>query len=174
MGKRLILKTHGGESRLWLGGRSWRAAIGKGGLVRDKREGDGGTPIGSWRLRELIFRPDRLTPPASGLAARPSGAEEGWCDAPDHPDYNRPVRLPFAASHETLWRDDALYDLIVPLGYNDAPPVPGKGSAIFLHVARDDYGPTEGCIALAKSDLLTLLPVLSGSDLLVVLPEEGA
>ena len=172
LGKRLILKTLGRESRLWLGGRSWRAAIGRGGLAVDKREGDGATPVGCWPLRELLVRPDRAAFPSCGLPARATAETEGWCDAPDHPDYNRPVRLPFDASHERLWRDDALYDLIVPLGYNDEPPRPGLGSAIFLHVAREDYSPTEGCIALAKADLMGLLPVLGPGDEILVLPPE--
>ena len=172
LGKRLILKTRGTESRLWLGGHSWRAAIGKGGLTENKREGDGATPVGCWPLRELLVRPDRGAVPASGLPARTTEESEGWCDDPEHPDYNRPVRLPFAASHETLWRADHLYDLIVPMGYNDDPPEPGRGSAIFLHLARDDYGPTEGCIALARKDLLALLPVLGLGDEILVLPPE--
>ena len=83
--------------------------------------------------------------------------EDGWCDDPDDAAYNRPVRLPYAASHERLWRDDGIYDVIVVLGHNDDPPVPGRGSAIFLHVARPDYGPTAGCVALALADLLTVL-----------------
>ena len=82
----------------------------------------------------------------------------GWCDDASDPGYNKPVRLPSKARHERLWREDGLYDLIVPLGYNDDPAVPGLGSAIFLHCARPDYGPTEGCVAVARADLLVLLP----------------
>ena len=82
----------------------------------------------------------------------------GWCDDPADPiHYNRLVRLPFASSHERLWRDDRLYDLVVELGYNDAPPVAGLGSAIFLHLERPDGGPTEGCVALQRDDLLAVL-----------------
>src|SRR3546814_5636749 len=79
-------------------------------------------------------------------------------DLPADPlHYNRLVRLPFAASHERMWRDDGLYDLVVEIGYNDMPPVPGLGSAIFLHLARPDWGPTDGCVALARDDLLAVL-----------------
>ena len=81
----------------------------------------------------------------------------GWCDDMGHPDYNRRVALPFPASHERLWREDHVYDLIVVLGYNDDPVIPEKGSAIFLHLAREDFSPTEGCIACARDDLLALL-----------------
>ncbi len=136
-------------------------ALGRGGVRADKIEGDGATPTGDWALRRLWYRPDRFRePPRGALPSRPISRDDGWCDAPGAPDYNRPVRLPYAASHERLWRDDDLYDLVVELGYNDAPVVPGRGSAIFLHVARRDYAPTEGCVALWRDDLLSLLAVL--------------
>ena len=90
----------------------------------------------------------------------------GWCDDPAHPDYNRQVVLPFAASHEELWREDQIYDLVVVLGYNDDPVIPGKGSAIFLHLAREDFSPTEGCVACARTDLLDLLRTAKPGDAL--------
>ena len=107
-----------------------------------------------------FFRPDRLDPPATSLPLVPLKPYDGWCDAPEHPLYNRPVFLPFAASHEKLWRDDHVYDVIVELGYNDDPAEPGRGSAIFMHVARPNFEPTEGCIALEREDLLALLEVM--------------
>jgi L,D-peptidoglycan transpeptidase YkuD (ErfK/YbiS/YcfS/YnhG family) len=140
----------------WPGGRV-RAAIGKGGLKADKREGDGGTPVGIFPLRELWYRPDRIALPKICLPSRAIGLDSGWSDDPTDPLYNRFVPLPHGYGHERLWREDALYDLIVPLGYNDDPPMPGKGSAIFLHCARPDYAPTEGCVAIARSDLLILI-----------------
>jgi L,D-peptidoglycan transpeptidase YkuD (ErfK/YbiS/YcfS/YnhG family) len=137
-------------------------ALGRGGVRADKREGDGATPLGSFPLRRLWYRADRLAEPRTrGLPIRPIGREDGWCDDPQAAEYNRPISLPHPARHERLWRDDALYDLVVELGYNDGPIVPGAGSAIFLHVARPDYGPTEGCVAVAKADLLQLLAGLS-------------
>ena len=145
---------------LWDGMRL-RCAVGRGGIRADKREGDGATPTGSWPMRRLLYRPDRLAVPATRLAANPLAPQDGWCDDPDDAAYNRPVRLPYRARAEPLWRTDGIYDLIVPLGYNDDPVVPGAGSAIFLHVARPDYAPTEGCIALAQPDLLR---VLAGAD----------
>ena len=144
--------------RLDCGALHYRCALGRSGIVGDKVEGDGGTPSGIYPMRYVLYRPDRLSaPPATGLPVEVLTPDRGWCDDPAHPDYNRPVTLPFAASHEKLWRDDGLYDVIVVLGHNDDPPVPGKGSAIFMHVARPDYGPTEGCVALALPDLLELL-----------------
>jgi len=133
-------------------------ALGRGGVRADKREGDGATPQGTFRLRRLWYRADRLDAPATNaLPIRAINRDDGWCDDPGSAEYNRPVRLPHPARHERLWREDALYDLVVELGYNDGPIVPGAGSAIFLHVARPDYGPTEGCVAINRADLLRLL-----------------
>src|SRR6185312_8513924 len=98
----------------------------------------------------------------------PIAPQDGWCDDPADTVYNRPVHLPYRARAERLWREDGIYDLIVPLGYNDAPAVPGLGSAIFLHVARPDFGPTEGCVALARADLLALLADADGRSRVVV------
>ena len=142
---------------LRLGDRSFRCALGRGGIVRDKREGDGGTPAGTWPLRAILYRPDRVAPPPSSLPSSIIRPDDGWCDAPADPNYNRAVPLPYPASVERLWREDGLYDLLAVIGYNDAPPIPGLGSAIFLHVARPDYGPTEGCVALALPDLVEIL-----------------
>jgi L,D-peptidoglycan transpeptidase YkuD (ErfK/YbiS/YcfS/YnhG family) len=153
----------------WPGGRV-RAALGKGGLSHAKREGDGATPIGLFALRNLLYRADRLARPHTGLAVSVIEPGCGWSDDPRDALYNRPVTLPHPYSHERLWRDDGLYDLIVPLGYNDNPPVPGLGSAIFLHCARPDYGPTEGCVAIAASDLLILLAGCSTATWIEITP----
>ncbi len=91
------------------------------------------------------------------MPIEPLAPDDGWCDNPTHRDYNKMVRLPHAARCEALWRGDAVYDLIGVLGWNDAPVVRGRGSAIFLHVARPDYTPTEGCVALALADLRRVL-----------------
>ena len=143
----------------WLvyGDRTLRCALGAGGVTTDKREGDKATPVGSFPLRRILFRPDRVDRPASDLAVAPIEPDDGWCDDPDDPQYNQPVKRPYPASHEALWRDDHVYDLILVLGHNDSPPAPGAGSAIFLHVARDDFRPTEGCVALRKDDVFALL-----------------
>ena len=145
------------EGRLTLGQRSYRCALGGGGILAEKREGDEGTPVGAFPLRRLLYRPDRLIRPRTRLPIAPIRADDGWCDAPDDPDYNRPVCLPHGASAEAMYRPDRLYDLVVVLGHNDDPVVPGLGSAIFLHVARPDFGPTAGCVALAAEDLLEVL-----------------
>lgn len=143
-------------------GRAWPCVVGRGGVVPAARkgEGDGATPAGAWPVRALRYRPDRLTPPATGLPVRPLRPADGWCDDPDDPNYNQAVTLPFAAGHEALWRDDHLYDLVAMLGYNDDPPEAGKGSAIFLHLAPPDSGPTAGCVALARPALETVLSAM--------------
>ena len=145
-----------------------RRAVGRGGLVLDKREGDGGTPIGAWPLREVFYRPDRMAMPVTRLPVRPLAPTDGWCDAPGDARYNRPVRLPYPASAEQLWRGDHVYDLIVVVGYNDAPVVPGKGSAIFLHLARSNYAPTAGCVAFARGHLLSILRLIDTRSRLAV------
>lgn len=138
-------------------------ALGKGGLkpFQDKHEGDGASPIGSWPIRYVYYRPDRLDRPDTQLDVRALMPDDGWCDDPEHPLYNQPVKLPFEASHEKLWRDDHVYDIIVVLGHNDAPIIKNKGSAIFLHIARENadggFEPTEGCVALRREHVLLLL-----------------
>ncbi len=139
-----------------------RCVLGKGGVVAasQKREGDGASPAGIWPVRNVFFRADRIDPPVTSLPLVPLKPYDGWCDDPAHRLYNRPVSLPFAASHEKMWRDDHVYDVVVELGYNDDPVEAGHGSAIFLHVARPNYEPTEGCIALDLSDLLAVLELM--------------
>ena len=158
------------DARLSWGGNVVSCRLGRSGVIADKREGDGATPIGAWPLRAVLYRPDRLNRPETALSVRPIQPDDGWCDAPAHPDYNRPVRLPHPASCEQMWRDDHLYDVVVVLGHNDNPPQPGLGSAIFLHVAPPDGKPTQGCVALSLDDLLALLRQCRPGDRLVVLP----
>lgn len=167
------LLVYADGTALW-SGRKLRCALGRSGIGRKKREGDGATPAGSFVMRRLLYRPDRLAPPPTGLPSSPIAPEDGWCDDPADPRYNRPVRLPCGASAEALWRADGLYDLVVPLGYNDAPVLPGAGSAIFLHVARPDYAPTEGCVALARADLLLVLEEAGPGARVVVHAPGGA
>ncbi|MDE1148959.1 MAG: L,D-transpeptidase family protein [Azospirillaceae bacterium] len=142
--------------------------IGRGGVIADKREGDGGTPVGCFPLRRVLYRPDRGGAPVTGLPVAALSPDDGWCDDPDDPDYNRPVTLPFPASHEVMWRQDHVYDLMVVLGHNDDPPVPGLGSAIFMHLTRPDRAATAGCTALDRPDLLWLLSHCRPGDRLCV------
>ncbi len=136
---------------------TYRAALGYGGVRVNKREGDGATPAGLLPLREVFYRADRLQAPICSVPVRPLTQIDGWCDDATHEAYNRAVQLPFAARAEALWRDDASYDIVGVLGWNDDPVVTGAGSAIFLHLARFDFAPTEGCIALALDHLRHVL-----------------
>ncbi len=145
------------DGRILAGRLTYRAALGRAGVRSDKSEGDGATPAGILPLRRVLFRADRLAAPVTGVAREPLAPDDGWCDDPTHSDYNRMIRLPHPARHEELWRSDEVYDIIGVLGWNDAPVVRNRGSAIFLHVAMTDYTPTAGCIALAPPDLLALL-----------------
>lgn len=162
----------GGQGEVVWPGHRARAAIGKGGLkpAGEKREGDGASPIGVWPLRRLLYRPDKGAPPSTALPSAPIGPDDGWCDSPLDPAYNRPVTLPYETSAERMWRDDGLYDLVVVLGHNDDPVIPGAGSAIFLHLARADYSPTDGCVALARADLEALLAQAQLGDALEIRP----
>ena len=143
-----------------------RCALGRSGVVpaADKREGDGASPAGVWPIRRVMWRSDRADAPVTKLALTPIKSDDGWSDASDDPRYNRPVTHPHPFSAEKMWREDGLYDIVVILGHNDDPVVAGRGSAIFLHCARPDYGPTQGCVALAKADLLALLQVAQVGD----------
>lgn len=147
-------------------GRRHPVQIGRGGLSLTKREGDGATPIGRLRIVGMLYRADRLPRPAPW--ARPIGPQDLWCDDPDHPAYNQPVRAPFKASHERMARRDPLYDIVLITDWNYPKATPGKGSAIFLHQRRRLCYPTAGCLALDRADLLKLARSLKpGTELLI-------
>lgn len=158
------------ETTLEAAGKRYECRIGRGGLAAlgEKREGDLKTPRGRLALRSVYYRPDRVSPPKTALPLIALTPEDGWCDDVGHPLYNKPVKLPFAGRHETLWREDPVYDLIVPLGYNDGPIVPGAGSAIFMHLMREDGVGTEGCVALRSEDLLEILANVAVGAVMVV------
>jgi L,D-peptidoglycan transpeptidase YkuD (ErfK/YbiS/YcfS/YnhG family) len=145
-----------------------RCALGKGGVSAFKREGDGATPLAGMALLSAYRRPGLRGVPGFALPTRIAGPQSGWCDAPGHGLYNRPVRLPFPASAERMLRDDRLYDGVVVLDWNVRRRARGLGSAIFLHVARPGYAPTEGCVALSRRDLGRLAPHLKAGLRLTV------
>lgn len=149
-----------------LGGRRVRCALGPAGVVpaAAKREGDDASPAGTWPVRRALYRPDHGPAPATALPIAAIAQDDGWCDAPGDPAYNRPVKLPYPASAERMWRDDRLYDLVVILGHNDDPPVPGLGSAIFMHLAKPGYAPTHGCVAVARADMEAFLALAQPGD----------
>lgn len=154
-------------------GRLARCALGPAGVVpaAAKREADGASPAGVWPIREVWYRPDRGPPPATEIRVHAMAEDDGWCDDPADPAYNRHVKLPYPASAERLWREDGVYDIVVVLGHNDDPPVPGMGSAIFLHIARPGYPPTEGCVAVARPDLEDLLEKTQPGEAVEIRPD---
>jgi L,D-peptidoglycan transpeptidase YkuD (ErfK/YbiS/YcfS/YnhG family) len=143
-----------------LGGLTFACALGRSGRRTRKREGDGATPVGCWRVLGVLYRADRVRRPTTRLPVRRIFPRDGWCDAPADRNYNRPVRHPYPASAERLWRADGLYDLVVVLSHNVRPRARGAGSAVFVHVAHPGCRPTEGCIALRRDHLARLLALL--------------
>lgn len=146
-----------GRGHLLAAGLVLPCALGSRGIVRAKREGDGGTPAGRHRVLAALYRPDRIGRPRTGLPLHRIRPDSGWCDDPADRRYNRPLRLPAAARHERMWRDDALYDLVLDLAWNRGPVRRGRGSAIFLHSARPGFGPTEGCVAVDRRAVARLV-----------------
>lgn len=142
--------------------------LGPAGVVREKREGDGATPAGTFPLRAIWYRADRMEQPATVLPLHEIRQHDGWCDAPEDKNYNRPVQLPYPASAERMWRTDGVYDLVIVLGHNDDPVTPGHGSAIFMHIANPEFGPTEGCVALHREDLVTLVNNLTRNSMIEI------
>ena len=160
MREQIVINTS--TERLKLGELDLPCRIGRSGSVdfRQGREGDAKTPLGDYRLRFGLYRADRLPSPRCDLTFRALREDDGWCDAPKDPAYNRFIRLPYPASHEKLWRDDGAYDVILVISHNDNPPKPNLGSAVFIHVAQPDDRKTLGCIALAPEEMVRFLPCL--------------
>lgn len=162
----IVVDTH--ALTLTLRGMTLPCVIGRSGAVpaSAKREGDGATPLGTWPVRAVLLRPDRVDPVlVPAIPWRWIRPDDGWSDDPTDPAYNRPVRHPRKTSTEALWRADAAYDVIVVLGHNDAPPLPGAGSAIFFHIwvpgEDGEPKPTEGCVAIAPDAMRGILPLLT-------------
>jgi L,D-peptidoglycan transpeptidase YkuD (ErfK/YbiS/YcfS/YnhG family) len=149
----------GDRRRGWLlaGPVALPVALGRGGIKANKREGDAATPCGRFRLRRLWWRADRVARPRTLLPVRRIKADDAWCEDPADRRYNRPIRLMPGAAGDRLWRNDRLYDLVIELDHNTRPRVAGRGSAVFVHVARPGLQPTAGCIALAAATVRQLV-----------------
>lgn len=136
-------------------------ALGSAGTVTRKKEGDVATPVGCFRLTSLLYRAERLARPTALLSTRPVRRQDVWCDDAADRRYNRLSQGPVSAGHEKLWRADGVYNTLIILDYNLKPRIRGRGSAIFFHLARPDYAPTAGCVAISPRDMRKLLPRLS-------------
>jgi L,D-peptidoglycan transpeptidase YkuD (ErfK/YbiS/YcfS/YnhG family) len=165
-----IRSAAGDPRRGWLtaGGQTIPVALGRGGIIANKREGDGGTPKGTFRPRRLWWRADRHTRPRTFLPVRAILPEDGWCEDPHSRRYNRPIRLDRDHGGDRLKRDDHLYDFIVEIDHNTSPRIVGRGSAVFLHLARENFSPTAGCVSMTKSAMLRLLRRLGPQTRIVI------
>ncbi|WP_181705022.1 L,D-transpeptidase family protein [Chthonobacter rhizosphaerae] len=164
-----VLSSSARRGRLEAPGVSVPCALGRTGITRLKREGDGATPAGGLRILGGWYRPDRFrVRPAGALPLRPLRRDDGWGDDPADRNYNRWVRRPYPSSHEALWRDDGLYGVVLVLDWNLRPRARGRGSAIFFHLERPDGGPTAGCVAVSEADMRRLLARLAPGAVLHV------
>ncbi|WP_316230394.1 L,D-transpeptidase [Bradyrhizobium sp. SZCCHNR1051] len=154
-----IRTTAGSRQRGWLQvwGQAIPVALGRGGILANKREGDGGTPRGVFRPRRLWWRADRHPRPHTVLPVRPIGPEDAWCEDPADRHYNQAIRLRGDWPGDRLARQDHLYDFIIEIDHNTRPRIAGRGSAVFLHLARPNFGPTAGCVAMTRPAMLRLL-----------------
>jgi L,D-peptidoglycan transpeptidase YkuD (ErfK/YbiS/YcfS/YnhG family) len=149
------------QGLLMAGGRTFRVALGRAGIKTAKREGDGTTPAGRFHPLRLWWRADRLPRPHTQLPARRIAPDDAWCEDPADRRYNRPFRRSAIEPGDRLLREDGLYDLIIEIDHNTRPRIARLGSAVFIHVARDNFGPTAGCVALSRRNLLQLLAGLT-------------
>ena len=159
MGTIRVRAAAGNRCRGWLmaGPQMIPVALGRGGIIANKREGDGGTPKGTFRPRRLWWRADRTPRPQTFLPVRAIRDDDAWCEEPASRHYNRPMKLGHAGGGDRLMRDDHLYDFIIEIDHNTSPRLAGRGSAVFLHLARTDLSPTAGCVSMKKSAMLHLL-----------------
>ena len=153
----LTLSPRAAQGILELGGLRFPCSLGRSGTSHLKREGDGTSPKGSWQLRRLFYRADRMPPPRSRLTPRAIRASHGWCETVGDRNYNRLVPVPYATAHESMKRTDRLYDIVIETSHNERPRVQGHGSAVFFHLRRPDGGPTAGCIAVSRRDMRIIL-----------------
>jgi L,D-peptidoglycan transpeptidase YkuD (ErfK/YbiS/YcfS/YnhG family) len=165
-----IRAAAGNPCQGWLtaGGRTIPVALGRGGIKANKREGDGGTPKGTFRPRQLWWRADRSPRPRTLLPIRAIGPEDAWCEDPQSRHYNQPMRLDQAHSGDRLKRDDHLYDFIVEIDHNTLPRIKSHGSAVFLHLARANFSPTAGCVSMTRASMLRLLERLGPQTRIVI------
>ncbi|MTI17871.1 hypothetical protein E1162_11545 [Rhodobacteraceae bacterium RKSG542] len=149
-------------------GITYPCALGRSGITANKQEGDGATPIGTFEFLDVYYRDDRGGRPETYLPTQAITSIDGWCDDVTKDEYNRPVELPYSGSHEKMWREDRLYDIVVVLNQNLFPALKGAGSAIFFHIAREGFLPTEGCVAVYPDVMRHILKQLKAGDVMQI------
>ena len=142
----------------------FRCSLGKGGIRKKKKEGDNITPRGIFKITSIYYRPDRIKTISTQLKKIKITKNIGWCDDPKSNFYNKEIKLPNKFSHEKFYRKDNLYDIIAILNYNTKPIIKNKGSAIFIHIANNNYKPTAGCVGIKKSNLIKLLSIIKKNN----------
>jgi L,D-peptidoglycan transpeptidase YkuD (ErfK/YbiS/YcfS/YnhG family) len=166
---RVVRSIHDRSKGFLIAGQAvFPCALGRGGIIVAKREGDGGTPRSSLPLRSVLYRADRLPRPRTLLPVRAIKPRDAWCDEASDRRYNRLIDRPPGQAEERLTRDDHLYDVIVELGWNDRPVIRGRGSAIFWHLARQGFTPTAGCVAVRGHVFTKILPRLARHCMILV------
>ncbi len=153
---------------LYAGSDAFRCSIGFGGMTENKREGDRCTPVGKFSFDKIYYRADKLGVLNFLLPSSKITKDDGWCDDPNSKYYNQFIKFPFDSSAEKLFREDNLYDIICVINYNTQSIIPGKGSAIFLHICKDNFDPTEGCIAVEKKNLLNISKQITTSSCIII------
>ena len=146
----------------------YKCSIGYNGLNKNKNEGDGCTPIGTFKINKILYRPDKINIHQFNIDSEVIEKSHGWCDDINSDLYNQKIEFPFEQSAEHLYRNDDLYDIVCIIDYNLNPIIRGKGSAIFLHVANEDYSPTQGCVAIKKDELLQIAMKLDESSTIII------
>ena len=146
----------------------FKCALGKAGIGKKKLEGDQITPKGTYKIVKIYFRKDRLKKISSKFKLIEIKKNMGWCDDPKSKKYNQLIKLPSKYSHENLYRENSIYDLILVLNYNMNPIIKNKGSAIFIHIANKKFKNTEGCIAIEKKNLVQLVKIINKKTLVII------
>ena len=146
----------------------FKCALGKSGIRKKRTEGDNITPKGTFKIIKIYYRKDRITKINSAFKLIEIKKNMGWCDDPESKKYNQLIKLPSKYRHEKLFRNDRIYDLMIVLNYNMSPVIKNKGSAIFIHIAKNNYNKTKGCIALKKKDLIEIVSKIKRNTKVII------
>ena len=156
------------NNNLFVNNRKLQCALGRNGLTNDKKEGDLSTPTGIFKFNRIFYRADKLGKIIFKISSSVIKENDGWCDDRESKFYNQYIQFPFSESAERLYRDDNIYDIVCVLNYNTSPAISGRGSAIFLHIAKPDFMETEGCVAIEKESLIEIATNLTNESRIVI------